>query len=69
MNEVDKINNMSLLTIDEVASLLQVSKATIRNWMFRGLIKYYKFNNRTIRFSRKHIAEFLKNMEVNNAKI
>ena len=66
MNEIEKMQNLSLLTKDEVAELLQVTKETLTNWMNKGLLKYYKFNNRTIRYSRKHISDLLKSMEVNN---
>jgi excisionase family DNA binding protein len=63
MNEIEKLNTLSLLTTEEVAQLLQVSPHTINYWRNKGLLKYYQFNNRTIRYSRKHLAEFLKKME------
>ena len=63
---MNELKTLSLLTKDEVAELLQVSKATITNYMKRGILKYYKFNDKTIRFSRKHIVDFLKNMESKN---
>ena len=66
MNEVDKLNNLSLLTTEEVAEFFQVCPATIRYWRDKGLLNYYKFNNRTIRYSRKHLLEFLKKMEIKN---
>jgi predicted site-specific integrase-resolvase len=66
MNEMEKLNNISLLNTEEVAELLQVSPATIGLWRAKGMLKYYQFNNRTIRYSRKHIAEFLKKMEKDN---
>jgi excisionase family DNA binding protein len=63
VNEVDKLNNLSLLTTEEVAEFFQVSPSTVGHWRAKGLLKYYQFNNRTIRYSRKHLMEFLKNME------
>jgi predicted site-specific integrase-resolvase len=65
MIELKDKNPLSLLTTEEVAQFFQVDPHTIGNWRAKGLLKYYKFNNRTIRYSVKHLLEFLEKMEKN----
>jgi len=36
------------LTMDEVAKILGVSKATVKNYRKKGLLNCYKFSNKTI---------------------
>jgi len=58
------MNNL-LLTTDDVAKLLGVCKKTVQNYIKEGKLKCYKINKKTTRFSKKHIAEFLKKVEKN----
>ena len=63
---VPELSSVTLLTMDDVADLLKVDKATIRNWRNEGKLKCYKISQKTIRFSVKHIAELLKKFEEDN---
>lgn len=47
-----------LLTINEVADLLQVKESTIRAWVFRKKIPFKKIHH-NIRFRPKEIEDFI----------
>ena len=64
---VPELSSVTLLTMDEVAELLKVDKATIRKWRQDGKLQCYKISPKTIRFSVKHIAELLKRFEEDNS--
>ena len=47
-----------LLTIDQVADLLQVSPKTVRNWVYRRKIPHRKING-VLRFLRPEITKWI----------
>lgn len=47
-----------LLTIDQVADLLQVSPKTVRNWVYRRKIPHRKING-VLRFLRHEITKWI----------
>lgn len=49
-----------LLTVKDVAELLQVSKRTIYDWTHVGYIPHYKFPN-GVRFKEDQLDKWLKN--------
>ena len=53
-----------LLTIDQVAALLGVAKATIYSWTHQGWIPHVKVGRRLVRFRREAIEAWLKAQEV-----
>ena len=53
-----------LLTIDQVAELLQVKKATVYAWTHQGWIPHVKVGRRLVRFRREAIEAWLKAQEV-----
>jgi excisionase family DNA binding protein len=50
---------MELLTPQEVAKLLKVSKRTVYYWLENNMINHIKINKKTIRFRPQDIEEFL----------
>lgn len=56
---------MTLYTKKQLAKELKVSKATVDNWMAKKKIKSFKMGN-VVRFTEKHIEEFLKKGEAKN---
>lgn len=54
----------SLLTVEQLAEMLNISPKTVRNWVYRREISFVKLNNRLIRFRRPDIEKFLKNGSV-----
>ena len=59
MNENPSENNVSrLLTIEEVADLLQVKKMTVYSWVHFGKIPFVKLNG-LVRFKRFAIERWI----------
>jgi excisionase family DNA binding protein len=58
----EKVMKMSdaLLTYREVASILTVSPATIRNWTLDGLIASIKVGRKAVRYRRSDVEAFLR---------
>jgi excisionase family DNA binding protein len=53
-------NRNSLLTVNDVASLLHVHVNTVRQWSNRGILKTYRISSRgDRRFYREDIEDFL----------
>jgi|YNPMSStandDraft_2_1061718.scaffolds.fasta_scaffold20235_2 excisionase family DNA binding protein len=50
---------MELLTPQEVAKILKVSKRTVYYWIENSMITHIKVNKKTIRFRPQDIEEFL----------
>ena len=48
-----------MLTIDEVATILQVEPRTIRTWCQAGELEFVKFGRKTLRFKRDWIDDFI----------
>jgi len=65
IDKIEKLNFNSLLTEKEVAELLNVHLNTLKKWRWEGKINHYKFG-KIIRYSKKHIIEFLKKQEQRN---
>ena len=64
-------NNMGpMLTVREVARLLNIHNNTVRRWSDRGIIKAYRIGPRgDRRFQRESIARFLSEMHVDRGKV
>ncbi len=66
MRENDQVANTgnaasacpTLISIDELASLLRIQKGTIYNWVYRRKIPYVKVG-RLVRFDLNEIAKYL----------
>lgn len=59
----------SMLTVREVASLLNIHSNTVRRWSERGIIRAYRISHRgDRRFRREDIAHFLAELNVNRGK-
>jgi len=57
---VDERLGQRMMTIEEVARLLNVHTNTVRQWNHRGLIKAYRLGPRgDRRFTEKDVVEFL----------
>jgi len=55
-----------MLTVREVASLLNIHSNTVRRWSERGIIRAYRISRRgDRRFRREDIARFLAELNVN----
>ena len=49
-----------MLTVDEVAHLLQVHPSTVRRWEKQGQLKSYRFGSKgIIRFKRGEVSDFI----------
>jgi excisionase family DNA binding protein len=46
-----------LLTVDELAVLLQIQPNTVRAWAGAGRIRSYKFGHRTLRFRASEVLD------------
>lgn len=57
-----------LLTIDQLAEMLQVGKKTIYQWKYKGLIPYIKIGGgKFLRFSENDIVDWIgKSKQVDN---
>lgn len=49
----------NLITYDEAAKLLNLSKPTIKNWARCGKIKKYKLTQRTVLVDKNELKEFI----------
>lgn len=47
------------LTRKEVASILRISKHTVRHWELRGLLTPARINGRTLRYRRNEVENLL----------
>jgi excisionase family DNA binding protein len=56
---------LDLLTLDDVARLLRLSKVTVYRLVERGLFPVYRLGRR-LRFSRVQVAEYLRRMSHND---
>jgi len=50
---------LTLMTIQEVAELLQVGTSTIRDYVYTGELECIKMSERKYMFMSKHVASFL----------
>ena len=57
------VENEKLLTVSDVAELLDVSDRTVRNWVQTGVLKAYRFG-REYKITQTHLNEFIKQSEV-----
>ena len=53
-----KAKDDQLITTEEAAKILGVSKVTLHNWKLKGKIKYYRIGTR-IRFKRQDLLDTL----------
>jgi excisionase family DNA binding protein len=61
-------NESGLLTINEAAHFLSVSKTTLRRWTNQGILKCYRFGNRAERrFSKSDLLEFIEGKETSTS--
>ena len=61
----DKDSRDRMLTLSEVAHLLNVHPNTIRRWTQLGVLKAYRFGKRRDRkFKRQDVEEFLEGMDI-----
>jgi len=51
---------MELLTPQEVAKVLKVSKRTVYYWLENNMIPHIRINKKTVRFRPEDIEEFLR---------
>jgi excisionase family DNA binding protein len=51
-------NKTNLVTVSEVARMLQVSEQTVRNWHNRGILQASRLGNRARIFDRESINKF-----------
>jgi len=49
-----------VLTMDEAADMLKVTRRTVQNKIKRGEIRAYRASNRFVRLFRKDVNDFLK---------
>ena len=56
---LEEMRKIRLLTPQEVATLLRVSKKTIYNWAYRSRIPCIKLGRGLLRFDRHAIAEWM----------
>ncbi len=57
---MNSLNNLSLLSIKDVAELLEVTESTVRNWIKGGIIKVHDTQSRNIRISTLEIEKLEK---------
>ena len=57
------VENEKLLTVSDVAELLDVSSRTVRNWVQTGVLKAYRFG-REYKITQTYLNEFIKQSEV-----
>lgn len=53
------MNTVTLLTSDEVASMLRISKKTLSNYRWKGIIPYVRVGGRAVRYKANAIAEWI----------
>lgn len=56
------------MTVDELSKFISVPKKTIRDWIYKNKIPYYKVGNH-IRFFEKDLAEWLENGSNDNGSL
>jgi len=50
---------MELITPEELAKILKVSKRTVYYWLEKNMIPYIRINKKTVRFRPEDIEKFL----------
>ena len=65
---IDQLDNLhDIITIDEVCSILKMSKRSIYDWCKKGIIPAFKIGN-TWRFSRVDLDDWIEKKKVLNYK-
>jgi len=52
-----------ILTVDDVAQLLQISRATVYRWSQANLIPHIKIGGKTIRFCRADVLDYIRSQQ------
>ena len=52
-----------ILTVDEAAALLKVTTRTIRSWVAKRQIPFFRLNGRMIRFRRSSLLAWAEDLE------
>ena len=60
-SESGKERNKEFMNVDELMKYLNVKRSTVYSWTHKNVIPYYKFNNRTIYFSKKEVDKAIFN--------
>lgn len=59
---------MRLIDIQTLATLLSVKPKTLYDWVYRGIIPYYKIGKRLVRFDYDEIVKWLEHKKHVNSK-
>lgn len=57
--ELDKQQHEELLTTDQVAERLQISRKTVRKWRYEGSLPAVKVGRRLVRYRWPQVLEWL----------
>ena len=60
---------MELLTISQVAKILNINKGTLYKWIKQGKIKHLRLGPKSIRFRSQDIEEFLQFCETKEPEV
>lgn len=56
---MNRENRTLFLTADEVCDFLKISKKTLWNWVYLKQLRYFKLNNRLLRFRKADVEKMI----------
>lgn len=57
---------MNILTLDEVAGLLKINRATVKRYLKKGRLKGFRLGDKLLRVKEEEVENFIKGKDDNN---